>query len=86
MKIFLCSGEAGDHLDSICMDTYYHGASNNERGIIEEEEAQKLWNYAHIREAFGCTWTMRSPRSRARWSRRYPAILIKTTNAFQSYT
>ena len=54
-------------LDSICMDTYYHGASNNERGIIEEEAQQKLWNFAHTREAFGCTWTMRSPRSRARW-------------------
>ena len=44
-------------LDSICMDTYYHGASNNERRIIEEK-VQKLWNYAHTREVFGCTWTI----------------------------
>ena len=71
-------------VDSIFVDTYYHGASNNERRIIEEEAQQKLWNYAHTREAFGCTWTMVSPRSLARWNRRYPAILIKTTNVFYS--
>ena len=55
-------------LDSICVDTYYHGARNNERRIIEDE-ALKLWNYANTKEAFGCTWTMRLPRSRARWRR-----------------
>ena len=44
-------------LNSIFVDTYYHAASNNERRIIEEK-VQKLWNYAHTREAFGCTWTI----------------------------
>ena len=59
--------ELGRDLDRIFLDTYYHGARNNERRIIEE--AQKLWNYDNTKEAFGCTWTMRLPRSRARWRR-----------------
>ena len=46
--------ELGRDLDSIFMDTYYHGASTNERRIFQEE-AQKLWNYANTREAFECT-------------------------------
>ena len=46
--------ELGRDLDSIFVDTYYHGASNNERRIFQEE-AQKLWNYANTREAFECT-------------------------------
>jgi len=45
--------ELGRDLDSIFVDTYYHGASTNERRIFQEE-AQKLWNYANTREAFEC--------------------------------
>ena len=46
----------GRDLDRIFLDTYYHGARNNERRIIEDE-ALKLWNYANTKEAFGCTWS-----------------------------